>query len=152
MHWFRYMHRYRAIKMKFKMYRVSLFWRIFFQWRKNNITKISLCLCTDHFNLKTIDNWRGARNIVLLEKTEEIRNNEGYSIEVDPRSNKIILRARDEPGMFYAVQTLKALADRNGNAFILPEVTIFDEPRFPYRGMHLDVARNFHSKEEVSKR
>lgn len=71
---------------------------------------------------------------------------------MDPGSNKITLRARDEPGMFYAVQTLKALADRDGNAFILPEVTIFDEPRFPYRGMHLDVARNFHSKEEVSKR
>lgn len=114
--------------------------------------KTSLCLCTDHFNLQTIGNWRGGRNIVLLEKTEEIRNNEGYSIEVDPDSNKIILRARDEPGMFYAVQTLKALADRDGNAFILPEVTIFDEPRFPYRGMHLDVARNFHSKEEVRKR
>lgn len=110
------------------------------------------CLCTDHFNLQTINNWRGGRNIVLLEKTEEIRNNEGYSIEVDPSSNKITLRARDDPGMFYAVQTLKALADRDGNAFILPEVTIFDEPRFPYRGMHLDVARNFHSKEEVSKR
>lgn len=120
--------------------------------RRKNYGKTLSCLCTDYFNLQTIGNWRGGRNIVLLEKTEEIRNNEGYSIEVDPSSNKIILRARDEPGMFYAVQTLKALADRDGNAFILPEVTIFDEPRFPYRGMHLDVARNFHSKEEVRKR
>ena len=27
----------------------------------------------------------------------------------------------------------------------LPQVTITDEPRFEYRGMHVDVARNFHS-------
>jgi hexosaminidase len=76
-------------------------------------------------------------------------NEEGYAIEIDPAANTIHLMAKDDPGMFYAIQSLKALAQKDGDTFLLPEVRGFDAPRFPYRGMHLDVVRNFHPKEEV---
>ena len=33
----------------------------------------------------------------------------------------------------------------------LPCVKIEDSPRFPYRGLHLDVSRHFFDKEEVFK-
>jgi len=47
-------------------------------------------------------------------------------------------------GRFNALQTLLQLlpADIQGEAKI-PAVKIFDGPRFPYRGMHLDVGRHF---------
>jgi hexosaminidase len=38
----------------------------------------------------------------------------------------------------------------NGRA-TLKEMTIYDKPRFGYRGHHVDVARNFHSKETIEK-
>ena len=106
-------------------------------------------LFTDHFRLQINANRPRGSNVIQLEKTGEIRNKEGYSIDVDPISNKITLKSRDDPGMFYAVQTIKALAEEEGDVFVLPEVNGYDEPRFPYRGMHLDVARNFQPKEEV---
>ena len=33
----------------------------------------------------------------------------------------------------------------------MPNIVIHDEPRFSYRGMSLDVARNFFAKEEIFK-
>ena len=34
---------------------------------------------------------------------------------------------------------------------IVPDVFIMDEPRFPYRGLHFDIARNFQSKESIKR-
>ncbi|MFI2811560.1 family 20 glycosylhydrolase [Microbulbifer sp. JSM ZJ756] len=55
----------------------------------------------------------------------------------------------DVTGAFYGVQSLLALADPRSAT--LPTVSIADGPRFPHRGMFLDVGRNFHSKALVLK-
>ncbi|HEY8569539.1 family 20 glycosylhydrolase [Microbulbifer sp.] len=55
----------------------------------------------------------------------------------------------DAAGAFYGVQSLIALVDLNSNS--LPQVKVEDAPRFPHRGMFLDVGRNFHSKAVVLK-
>ena len=57
------------------------------------------------------------------------------------------LTAKTETGLFYGKQTLLQLLTPNG----LPYVKINDHPRFPYRGLHLDVSRHFFDKEEVKK-
>ncbi|KAH3752480.1 hypothetical protein DPMN_187098 [Dreissena polymorpha] len=45
--------------------------------------------------------------------------------------------------MFYAVQTLSSvISGTNGR---IPELRVEDAPRFRWRGMQIDVARNFHS-------
>ena len=51
-------------------------------------------------------------------------------------------------GVFYGVQTLLVLRSVEGK---VPEVSIKDAPRYAYRGMHLDVGRNFMAKEHVLK-
>ncbi len=56
--------------------------------------------------------------------------------------------------MFYGVQSLRALLPVDAYAsprdtLAVPAVTLLDAPRFPYRGFHLDVARNFQPKEAV---
>lgn len=55
----------------------------------------------------------------------------------------------DADGAFYGVQSLIALVDLNSNS--LPQAVVTDAPRFPHRGMFLDVGRNFHSKQVVLK-
>lgn len=70
---------------------------------------------------------------------------EGYELQVSKEG--ITMKAGSEAGLFYGQQTLRQLLTPEG----LPYVTIKDEPRFKYRGLHLDVSRHFFEKEEVKK-
>lgn len=72
-------------------------------------------------------------------------NPEKYELSIS--KDGISLRAGSEAGLFYGKQTLRQLLTPQG----LPYGTIKDEPRFKYRGLHLDVSRHFFSKEEVKK-
>ncbi|MEM8487951.1 MAG: family 20 glycosylhydrolase [Bacteroidota bacterium] len=60
----------------------------------------------------------------------------------------------DAAGVFYGIQSLRALIpvdafNNPADAFALPTMEISDGPRFPYRGLHIDVSRNFHTKESI---
>lgn len=88
-------------------------------------------------------------NSFVFEKDTSIENREGYRINVSKKAVKI---SYSHPrGAFYAVQTIRQLLptgiESTGGLkvkdLIIPACEIYDEPRFPYRGMHLDVARHF---------
>ncbi len=70
---------------------------------------------------------------------------EGYRLQVT--GDTVVVTGNDHAGLFYGLQTLnQALPpDRSGagGALRIPSVLIDDAPRFPYRGMHLDVGRHF---------
>jgi hexosaminidase len=71
-------------------------------------------------------------------------------------SDKIDIVGADQQGVFYAIQTLRALMpvevfQKKSDAIELTEITILDYPRFSYRGIHLDVARHFQRKSTVLK-
>lgn len=46
-------------------------------------------------------------------------------------------------GTFNGMQTLIQLLPFNHNRLSIPQLSILDEPRFQYRGMHLDIGRHF---------
>lgn len=77
---------------------------------------------------------------------------EGYRLEVT--SSGIDLTGTDAAGLFYGLQTLSQLMPADAEAATGPSVTvqrasIEDAPRFPYRGMHLDMARHFQGPDFV---
>jgi len=72
---------------------------------------------------------------------------EGYALRVTPAGVEI--EASSKAGAFYAEQTLTQLVERDDDGFFVPLVDIRDEPRFSYRGIMLDVARNFHDTETI---
>jgi hexosaminidase len=82
---------------------------------------------------------------------------EGYELSV--ATNSIVIRAPTQAGLFYGVQTLLQLLPPQifssnvvGDAtWKIPCVQISDWPRFPWRGLMLDVARHFYTKSEVEK-
>lgn len=82
---------------------------------------------------------------------------EGYRLEVTPQ--RITIRALKEAGVFYGVQSLRQLlpvgifasTQQSGMQWSVPAVTIDDQPRFPWRGAHLDVSRHFMPKSFVLK-
>ena len=77
-----------------------------------------------------------------------VTGNEAYRIESVKKG--VRLSANTETGIFYGLQTLLQLLN-NGDNKTLPALTINDSPRFPYRGLHLDVSRHFFDKEFVKK-
>lgn len=71
---------------------------------------------------------------------------ESYKLTVSDSGITII--GFDKAGVFYGVQSLISLLDAE---LTIPECEIDDKPRYEYRGMHLDVSRNFQTKEQVFK-
>lgn len=76
-------------------------------------------------------------------------NNEGYKLKV---TNKHVqIEAKTTQGLFYGMQTLMQLLPPEiesptiikNKEWTIPAVEITDEPRFKYRGQHLDVCRHF---------
>ena len=79
---------------------------------------------------------------IALRLNPKMTEPEGYRITVTEK--KVVIEGQQPKGVFYGVQTLrKALLTADGMAQEIPAVTVTDAPRFPYRGMHLDVSRHF---------
>ncbi|MEY8684960.1 family 20 glycosylhydrolase [Bacteroides sp. AN502(2024)] len=96
----------------------------------------------------------GEGNVRLL--TDPSLKSEAYSLEVSPQ--EIVIKASDNKGFFYALQTIRqllppaiereSLSDKH-QEWSIPVVTIRDEPRFGYRALLLDASRFFIPKENV---
>jgi hexosaminidase len=70
---------------------------------------------------------------------------EGYVLDVD---GDIRVRAHDAAGAFWAQKTLEQLF---GDETLAAEVHIVDQPRYPWRGLMLDVARHFFGVDQVKR-
>ena len=88
---------------------------------------------------------------IHLSIASDIRNPEGYRLLVS--ENGIEIAGASNAGIFYGVQTLRKSipAVAEGMDIELPAVSINDYPRFPYRGMHLDVSRHFFPADSIKK-
>ena len=80
-----------------------------------------------------------------------IKNEEGYHLEIN--KNEIKISAKSRKGAFYGVQSLlQLLPPKTTSKFIAIQcLEINDEPKFTYRGMHLDVSRHFFSVDFIKK-
>ena len=72
------------------------------------------------------------------------QSTQGYSLQV--QGDQINIIASQNSGVFYALMTLKQLITGQQT---LPIGLYQDSPRYEFRGVHLDVARNFRSVEFV---
>ena len=83
--------------------------------------------------------------VLALEPWSTALGDEGYEMIVAPE--RIRVTARSARGAFYALQTLAQMIPMGTTT--IPSVLITDFPRFPWRGMHLDVSRHFFPKEFI---
>ncbi|MEZ4701164.1 MAG: family 20 glycosylhydrolase [Rhodothermales bacterium] len=72
---------------------------------------------------------------------------------LDATAQGIVIRGATASGVFYGIQSLRGLIppDATGPEAVMPAVAIVDAPRFPFRGMHVDVARNFHEPDRMKR-
>ncbi len=84
--------------------------------------------------------------------------NEGYNLKV--MKHRILIESSSGSGLFYGIQSLLQLLPEEvlkfsepltGKKFEIPCLEIKDYPRYPYRGMHLDVSRHFFPKEFIKR-
>ncbi|MFI5342743.1 MAG: beta-N-acetylhexosaminidase [Chlamydiales bacterium] len=94
-------------------------------------------------------------NLTLLIDEEAGLDPEEYYLTITPDS--IVIKANNTVGAFWAFQTLFQLVSgeryspESSIALTIPCVAIHDFPRFPYRGLHLDVARHMFPVEFIKK-
>lgn len=81
---------------------------------------------------------------------------EEYAINIGKEG--AVVEASALNGFVYATETLKQMlpagvysGHKSQGPWVLPYVSIFDSPRFGYRGMHLDPCRHFWSVEETKR-
>lgn len=97
------------------------------------------------FNTSATDA-KGGIALRIVPRADNSASPESYSLTVTPDST--VVQAPTGSGLFYGLVTLRQLAN-NGNA--INAVTVTDAPRFPYRGMMLDISRHFRDKDFIKK-
>ena len=97
-------------------------------------------------------------SISMVIDTSVSVNKEGYVLSVTRKG--VLLSASSAAGLFHGVQTIRQLLPAQvevaggvkGEASLsIPACTIKDQPRFSYRGLHLDVGRHMFPVEEIKK-
>lgn len=88
-------------------------------------------------SLKTAEKKSG-RNVIRFVSSAK-GNEEAYQLEVSPQNIEV---SGVNAGLFYGYQSLVQLLPLSGADIRVGAVSITDEPRFAYRGLHLDVGRH----------
>ena len=99
----------------------------------------------------------GKNSLQFRYAPKKIKKSEGYQLQVS--KEKILILAKDKAGFFYAVISLMQLMDpliwstsgKKKSTWTIHSCSIEDAPCYRWRGMMLDVSRNFFSKAYVKK-
>jgi len=75
------------------------------------------------------------------EPVEQLGENESYRLEIS--ATHVRLTAANPLGTLHGLQTFLQLVRVTPQGFAVPAVTINDQPRFPWRGLMIDVGRHF---------
>ncbi|HEV2117411.1 MAG TPA: family 20 glycosylhydrolase [Terriglobales bacterium] len=79
----------------------------------------------------------------------ELGEDESYQLQVTPSGARIA--APTSLGAMHALETLLQLVQPTAAGFAVPALVIHDQPRFPWRGLMLDVARRFEPMSAVKR-
>ncbi len=80
---------------------------------------------------------------------QELGEDESYTLDVTPAGAK--LHAANPLGTMHGLQTFLQLVAITPDGFTVPAVHIEDQPRFPWRGLMMDVSRHFMPLEVVKR-
>ncbi|WP_211323793.1 beta-N-acetylhexosaminidase [Chitinophaga dinghuensis] len=93
---------------------------------------------------------QGDNNAIILHSAADSANAEGYTLDVNNKT--VTINGNTSAGTFYGVQTLiQLLPVEKASEMYIPGADIKDQPRFAYRGLHLDVCRHFFPVDFIKK-
>ncbi|MCW8850110.1 MAG: family 20 glycosylhydrolase, partial [Melioribacteraceae bacterium] len=112
-----------------------------FQFLNRLSKRTGLFLINPFPNSSNNPSGNGLKIFIEAEGTVELGMNESYSIEVG--DSVIIIRAVNDIGAIRALETMQQLLTADAFGFYFPRLKIEDSPRFPWRGLMIDVCRHF---------
>src|SRR2546427_1795871 len=96
---------------------------------------------------------RAAILVVQCERAGEIipslNENESYSLEVKDKQARLV--ARTVVGALRGLETFLQLLQGDRDGYYLPAIKIQDQPRFPWRGLLIDIARHYEPMEVLKR-
>jgi hexosaminidase len=119
-------------------------WRFIKRLEGRTVLTLAPTLATDDQTTPLIVNCEGpGKNI------PGVGENETYRIDITRR--QAMLTAPTVVGALRGLETLLQLLDADRNGYFFPGVQIDDQPRFPWRGLLIDVARHFQTMETLKR-
>ena len=83
------------------------------------------------------------------ERVQSVRADESYRLEISSVGAR--LTAPSPLGVLHGLETMLQLIDIDSESFFFPAVSIQDRPRFPWRGLMIDVARHWQPVEVIKR-
>jgi hexosaminidase len=116
-----------------------------FQAALSRITGIPLPPASDRMiSANFVINWSSNG-----EKIQKLGEDESYRLEVT--ANEVHLDAPTPLGVLHGLQTFLQLVEISPEGFAAPAMLIEDSPRFPWRGLLIDVSRHFMPVEVIKR-
>jgi hexosaminidase len=78
-----------------------------------------------------------------------VKEDESYSLDVSDK--QAVIRAATVVGAIRALETFLQLLEGDRGGYFIPAASIQDKPRFPWRGLLIDVARHFEPVEVIKR-
>jgi hexosaminidase len=78
-----------------------------------------------------------------------VKEDESYSLDVSDR--QAVLKAATVVGALRGLETFLQLLDTDRGGYFIPSVSIKDRPRFPWRGLLIDVGRHYEPMEVLKR-
>jgi len=97
----------------------------------------------------------GMPGTITLRTRSSIQGKEAYQLAATPEEG-IVITGSDPAAVFYGIQSLLSVLPpeawgKSVSKLEMDMVYLEDRPAFSYRGMHLDIARNFIEAEDIKK-
>ena len=98
----------------------------------------------------------GAKPVTLglsikTQRAAEVKLGEDESYSINITDKGIQLEAATDIGALRGLETLLQLLQADAQGYYIPAVKIQDSPRFPWRGLMIDVARHFQPMEVIKR-
>jgi hexosaminidase len=94
---------------------------------------------------------RAAKLTITCRRPGKTKLGESEAYQLRISTEKINLEAETDLGVLRGLETLLQLLAADENGFYFPQLIINDEPRFPWRGLLIDVCRHFLPMEVIKR-
>ena len=88
---------------------------------------------------------------IQVNRVGQVALYEDESYELNVSVNEITLKAENDIGAMRGLETLLQLLKADEKGYYFPAVNIQDAPRFPWRGLMIDVARHFQPMDVIKR-
>lgn len=113
----------------------------------NNVMRSGVAAALARLNVFGVKEQQGGTRVNLAVASDLKKVSGSYNLSV--KQNRIDIIGVDTAGVANGLQSVASLLTLGSNE--LPLVEVVDEPRYEFRGLHIDVSRNFHSKALILK-